>query len=538
MTTGIYDADGNIRTTTVDGSDYTGLYAADGSFNVVLDDTTYTGLHHPSGALRVNSGSSTTTYDASGAFYMTPALHRNGVSVNTVLTAHVESTTDATSYTFSAVDLGIPSADRLIVVGISLRNSTAPLVSSLTINGVTATKIDGMTVTTGTRAEVWYANVPTGTSGDIVVSLSSQSLRCGIGVWSVTGNPKLWSVMDCSTNPMTNKLHVPSGGSVIAYGLGIDNTTLRTVSSWTKVTEDFDATIETTVRHTGASANFPNGGSVTPVGTWSATPNLGSISFFLVFGSQSIFNFPFVERISGIGATQGAAFDGTYIYTTPGQGDADLNQQWILSKYDLAGNLITSRNTGTDGDGLHHQLCNIYYDKTTDKLYVAANDFTSAEGYPQTDPNGWVLIYNASDLSFDSYHKLPGRITESIVPWNGYWWEVGWDTHQIRQLDDTFTLINTFDLPGPNPGGHGYWQANFVIDDIFYLNPHEDTGTIQFMEAYKWNGAGFDLIQTNLAMPTDKCTQSAYFDGVNVWWAERVGLTDGNVVKSTVIKAR
>lgn len=63
----VYDADGSLRTTTVDGSTYTGVYAADQSINVVENDVTYTGIYHPCGALRVNTTPGETYYDVSGA---------------------------------------------------------------------------------------------------------------------------------------------------------------------------------------------------------------------------------------------------------------------------------------------------------------------------------------------------------------------------------------------------------------------------------------------------------------------------------------
>src|SRR5690242_19390984 len=116
----------------------------------------------------------------------------------------------------------------------------------------------------------------------------------------------------------------------------------------------------------------------------------------------------------------------------------------------MVGNLVNSRNTQTDGAGTHLQLTNIYYEASSDKLYVTANDFSSAEGYPQTSPNGWVYIYNACNLSFDSFHLLGSRITEAIWPWNGYWWEVGWDTHQIHQIDSSWNLVASHNLSGPN----------------------------------------------------------------------------------------
>lgn len=66
---GVYKADGTIATTTVDGLTKTGIYAADGSINIVVDDASNKGLYHPCGAFRTNSGTSTQTYDPSGAYY-------------------------------------------------------------------------------------------------------------------------------------------------------------------------------------------------------------------------------------------------------------------------------------------------------------------------------------------------------------------------------------------------------------------------------------------------------------------------------------
>jgi len=64
---GLYTAGGKIATTTVVGNVYTGLYAADGSWNVVLDDAVNKGVMHPCGALRVSTTPATTYYDATGA---------------------------------------------------------------------------------------------------------------------------------------------------------------------------------------------------------------------------------------------------------------------------------------------------------------------------------------------------------------------------------------------------------------------------------------------------------------------------------------
>ncbi len=65
----LYSNDGYINTTTVDGTSFTGIYAVDGSINVILDDSSNTGVYHPCGAIRINSSGGNSYYDPSGAVY-------------------------------------------------------------------------------------------------------------------------------------------------------------------------------------------------------------------------------------------------------------------------------------------------------------------------------------------------------------------------------------------------------------------------------------------------------------------------------------
>ena len=60
---------GKINTTTVIGNTIVGLHDGSGGVNIIIDDASHTGLTHPSGAIRVNSGTGTSYYDASGAAY-------------------------------------------------------------------------------------------------------------------------------------------------------------------------------------------------------------------------------------------------------------------------------------------------------------------------------------------------------------------------------------------------------------------------------------------------------------------------------------
>lgn len=71
---GIISSDGKIRVTVVSGSTLTGLYAADGSYNVVVVSSSATpvGLYHTCGAIRVvETASGLGVYAPNGAWYVT-----------------------------------------------------------------------------------------------------------------------------------------------------------------------------------------------------------------------------------------------------------------------------------------------------------------------------------------------------------------------------------------------------------------------------------------------------------------------------------
>lgn len=67
ISNGVYASDGSLRYTVVSGSSWTGLFAADGSYNIVLDSVG-TGIYHSCGAFRVSTTYGVGNYDSSGAF--------------------------------------------------------------------------------------------------------------------------------------------------------------------------------------------------------------------------------------------------------------------------------------------------------------------------------------------------------------------------------------------------------------------------------------------------------------------------------------
>ena len=82
---GLYAADGSYNVTVVSGSTYTGLYAADGSYNVVVSNSSvYAGLYNPCGAYNVlvvptpPAGQENPIYAPNGSLYVSQTPFTNG----------------------------------------------------------------------------------------------------------------------------------------------------------------------------------------------------------------------------------------------------------------------------------------------------------------------------------------------------------------------------------------------------------------------------------------------------------------------------
>ncbi len=168
-------------------------------------------------------------------------------------------TTDLTTYTFSAQNLGAADAARCIVAAIHSRATltTAFTISSVTINAVSAS-IPLQISNTASNANVVgfaIAAVPTGTSGDVVVVLSRAGVRAAVALWSTTGLPCGESPNDTDSSTATNPsvlLNVPANGFALgACSIGGNSTT-----TWTGLAEDYDAVSESALNYTGAGDDF------------------------------------------------------------------------------------------------------------------------------------------------------------------------------------------------------------------------------------------------------------------------------------------
>lgn len=162
-------------------------------------------------------------------------------------------TSTLTTYTFSGENIGTASGGRYVFVGVTGRSVVGGGIASATIGGITAT-IDVSVVNSSsnyTTAGIIKAAVPTGTTGDVVITFSSEQLRCGIGVWYA---PSISTATPTSTGSSTAaaptaNMDVNDGGFIVACAYNATTST----ATWTNLTEQYDATIVAGAQHSGAS---------------------------------------------------------------------------------------------------------------------------------------------------------------------------------------------------------------------------------------------------------------------------------------------
>ena len=156
-------------------------------------------------------------------------------------------TGDASSYTFSSVNLGTASADRYVVVVYASQRNPFQTFSSGTIAGVTAingTQAGGTTSAYTGRMEAY---VPTGTSGDIVINMSGTVNHMGIIVYVIRGSTTI-TRQDAEYGTATGTSTLSEGvnfsrGGIVLGSCGSDS---GDYASWTGITTDHSYLVEGT----------------------------------------------------------------------------------------------------------------------------------------------------------------------------------------------------------------------------------------------------------------------------------------------------
>lgn len=164
----------------------------------------------------------------------------SGAAMDVDYLTYATDETDRSAYTFAGLSLGGAAATRYIIVGYYARAGGSRNITSLTVGGVTATLVS-LTSFAQDVAGFAIAAVPTGASGDVVVTLSGEMLRCAVALWRVLGQP---AVVDSDTTTgtaaaLSRTLDATPGGHLLALMAAV-NLTSGSVT-WTGADERFDA---------------------------------------------------------------------------------------------------------------------------------------------------------------------------------------------------------------------------------------------------------------------------------------------------------
>lgn len=190
------------------------------------------------------------------------------------------STADSASYTFSSVDIDAAAANRQVVVCYFIGRSGvgAFSLSSLTVGGVSATELVGlMGAGNAYRVGIAIAEVPEGTTADVVVTPSISGNRAAVAVYPIYGasTTALDTGTDTGADPLSDTLTTAKNGMVIACNVGGGGG----ATTWSNITEDFDAVVETVMLYSSASDLIAAAGSLSPSATTSEVNTYDGAAF-------------------------------------------------------------------------------------------------------------------------------------------------------------------------------------------------------------------------------------------------------------------
>ena len=241
------------------------------------------------------------------------------------------------------------------------------------------------------------------------------------------------------------------------------------------------------------------------------------------------YTFQYVSKSPSLEAHQGVATDGTYFYTSSGGNTTEPWDNYHLYKWDADWNQLAHRDTADDAPTDKYQINSVFY--KDGKLYVGAfrEDPTPKKAY--------IIVYNASDLSYDTYHEIGTDMGgEGCVYHDGYWWCTV-SNQTVRRFNESWGYVDQFKLTFEQDGGTaGGYEGLMWIGDYLYANIHDGV-TPTKCDVYHWNGTGFDEV-TRLDPPTTNSNQGLCLDpdGEHVWWAERNGNTQEDpIVKTSLL---
>ena len=178
---------------------------------------------------------------------------------------------DRSTYTFTNVDIGDPKANRTLVIPV-YTSAGIGVVSSVTVNSSSATQVIGPVLNTASgRTYLYTIDLSSGSTASIVVTNSSSTLRCVVGVYALYGYDSVPSASDSATNidPTVDSVSLSLGTTIGDAVIGIsqiNNSAGVTGTTWSSsfgsLVEDYDFNPENRFM-SAASMTAPQTGSLT-----------------------------------------------------------------------------------------------------------------------------------------------------------------------------------------------------------------------------------------------------------------------------------
>jgi hypothetical protein len=167
----------------------------------------------------------------------------------------------STTVTFTGVDFGTESSDRVVAVYISSGTLNLGTVSGVTIGGISATLAVTANTTNSNRFNViYYAEVPTGTSGTVVCTFSTSfgnstlAYLSSVSMYGLSSTTPItgFSYDDATGRPPSRSVTLtPNANSVLFAGYSCGAFASGSTVTWTNATEQSEV-IDGNVLYTDA----------------------------------------------------------------------------------------------------------------------------------------------------------------------------------------------------------------------------------------------------------------------------------------------
>lgn len=180
-----------------------------------------------------------------------------------VCTAPTPSTADATSYTFTAANIGTAATGRrVLVAAVCSDNGISANITGITIGGNAATIVAQSTVNVSTNQTAFAClQVDTGTTANIVVTMDADGANnMQIQVYALYGlsstTPADTYVENGTTATVTGgTIDCPAGGAIFG-AVGWRDPGVTTTTTWTLTTEVSDAYHDAVISYSHAYQSY------------------------------------------------------------------------------------------------------------------------------------------------------------------------------------------------------------------------------------------------------------------------------------------